>query len=364
MGLPLRTARTLQLVTVAMLFTSLAQLVYWLWDEAAYMSAVQRDRLAQLEREVAAGQALLDGGSDQERVRAWFPSLEVEAGRVALSPVLVAELDEARRGRLFRYGSEGTFLLLVIAGGIAALTHAIKQPAELLRRQENFVAAVSHELKSPLASIRLAAETLQLRAVDREKQEQLAERVVRDTARLEAMVSNILDAGRLREGRLDLRPEPMHLATVVRTRAEKAGELADSESPPIRVEVGAELVVRVDRTALVTVLDNLLSNALKSVRAARGGEVVVTAWAEGDEVLLEVRDQGVGFAPEEAERLFERFYRPGDELRRRTEGSGLGLHIVRSLVEASGGTVVAESPGEGRGATFRVRLPRLEEVPA
>jgi signal transduction histidine kinase len=359
MGLPLRTARTLQLVTVAMLFTSLAQLVYWLWDEAAYMAGVQRDRLAQLEREVAAGQALLDGGSDQERVRAWFPALEVEAGRVTLSPVLVAELDEARRGRLFRYGSEGTFLLLVIAGGIAALAHAIRQSADLLRRQENFVAAVSHELKSPLASIRLAAETLQLREVDREKQEQLAGRVVRDTTRLEAMVSNILDAGQLREGRLELRPEPMHLATVARLRAERASEL-DDRGTPVRLDVDPELVVEQDRTALTTVLDNLLSNALKSVAAARGGEVRVRGRAEGPEAVLVVEDDGTGFPPGEAERIFERFYRPGDELRRRTEGSGLGLYIVRSLVESGGGRVTAASEGEGRGAAFTVRLPRLE----
>lgn len=363
MGLPLRTARTLQLVTVAMLFTSLAQLVYWLWDEAAYMAGVQQDRMAQLEREAIAGQALLDQGRGEDEVRAWFPALTVEQGEVQVVSGLFDELDESRRSRLFRYGSEGTFLLLVIAGGIAALAHAIRQSADLLRRQENFVAAVSHELKSPLASIRLAAETLQLREVDREKQGQLAGRVVRDTTRLEAMVSNILDAGQLREGRLVLSPEPLHLATVARLRAERAAEL-DHRGTTLEVEVDPDLVVEQDRTALTTVLDNLLSNAFKSVAAARGAVVRVSGRIDGGEAVLEVEDDGTGFPPEEAERLFERFYRPGDELRRRTEGSGLGLFIVRSLVEAGGGRVTAESRGEGLGATFRVRLPRVEAASA
>lgn len=364
MGLPLKTTRTLQLVTVAMLFTSLAQLLYWLWDEAAYMRGVQEYQFQQFELQAMAGQELLRDGHTEREVLGYFPALVVDGDEVHADPELLERLDEERRSRLFRYGSEGTFLLFVIAGGIAVLTQALKQPAELLRRQQNFIAAVSHEFKSPLASIKLAAETLQLREVDRENQEKLAGRMVQDTERLEGMVKNILDAGRLSEGRLDLQPETLEVRPLLSPVVEKLHCRGNLEGVEVRSELPDGLAVRCDRVALVTVVENLVGNALKSVAAARGGAVTVGARAEGDEVCVEVRDEGVGFDPREAAKLFEKFYRPGDELRRRTEGSGLGLYIVKVMVEASGGRVSAESAGEGEGATFRLWLPRAAEVAA
>ena len=364
MGLPLKTTRTLQLVTVAMLFTSLAQLCYWLWDEANYMSGVQARQLEQYAHQEQAAQALLDDGHEPAEVKGHFPALIIEGGAARVDPAVVEALDEGRRTRLFRYGSEGTFLLFVIAGGIAVLTQALKQPAELLRRQQNFVAAVSHEFKSPLASLKLAAETLQLREVDRASQERLADRMVQDAERLESMVRNILDAGRLAEGRLELRPEPLELAAAARPLVDKVHCRGALRGVDVSADVPAGLFVSCDRVALQTVLENLLGNAVKSAAAAHGGAVRLSARAEDDEVCVEVRDEGVGFDPREARRLFEKFYRPGDELRRRTEGSGLGLYIVKTFVESSGGRVAAESEGEGRGATFRLWLPRAAEVPA
>ncbi len=362
MGLPLKTTRTLQLVTVAMLFTSLAQLLYWLWDEAAYMGGVQTSQFEQFELQAMAGQELLRDGHTEREILAYFPTLVVENGEVHTDPELLARLDDERRSRLFRYGSEGTFLLFVIAGGIAVLTQALKQPAELLRRQQNFIAAVSHEFKSPLASIKLAAETLQLREVDRENQTKLAGRMVQDTERLEAMVKNILDAGRLSEGHLELHPETLELFPLVAPLLEKQQLRASLDGVELRSDVPERLAVRCDRVALVTVVENLIGNAVKSVAAAKGGAVSLRARADGEEVCIEVRDEGVGFDPAEAAKLFEKFYRPGDELRRRTEGSGLGLYIVKVMVDASGGRVTAESGGEGHGATFRLWLPRAAEV--
>jgi len=364
MSLPNKTSRTLQLVTLAMLFTSFAQIAYWIVDEAMYMERVLAERLDGLERARGAAQELLAAGRMEAQVAARFPELVVEAGEARVPATTVAELHEARRRRLIRYGSEGTFLLVVFVAGIATLTHTLKQPAELLRRQENFVAAVSHEFKTPLASLKLSAETLLLRDLAQENQRVLADRMVQDVERLESMVTNVLEAGTIAEGRLTLDPEDLPLAPALAPLVQRRACRAHLSGVEVESEVGPELAVRCDRNALAMVLDNLLGNAVKSVAAKGGGRVRVGAARDGRRVRLEVTDDGLGFDPREASRLFEKFYRPGDELQRRTRGSGLGLHVVRTLVEASGGEVVGESEGEGRGATFRLWLPAAEGAAA
>jgi signal transduction histidine kinase len=358
-SLTLETARKLQLVTVAMLVTCVAQMIYWLWDEATYMEHVLVGQLEQFEREGRAGQDLLDAGQGTEAVLDYFPALVVEGGVARIDLETVDALIAARRRRLIRYGSEGTFLLLVLVGGIATLSHTLRQSAQLMRRQENFIAAVSHEFKTPLASLKLAAETLLLREMDLDSQRRLADRMVQDTERLEAMVSNILEAGRAAEGRLDLRPEALELREVAQRLVERAGCRAHLQGVQVASEVSPGLGVFCDRAALDTVLDNILGNAIKSVAIAGGGTVSLSARAESDQVRIDVEDSGIGFQPAQASRLFEKFYRPGDELRRQTKGSGLGLYIVKTFVEQSGGRVAARSAGEGLGATVSVWLPRV-----
>jgi len=356
-SLSLKAARTLQLVTLAMLVTCVAQMVYWLWDEAQFTERTLQAQLEHLQEEVHGADALLARGASPDEVLTLFPSLQVTDGKAHVNLEKVSALVDERRRRLIRYGSEGSFLVLVLVGGIAILSHTLRQPAELMRRQENFIAAVSHEFKTPLASIRLAAETIQLREMDRESQERLADRMVQDTTRLEAMVANILDAGRVAEGRLELHPEAYQLDPLVQPSVQKVACRAHLTGVEVMADVEPELAVWCDRAAISTVLDNLLGNALKSVTAAGGGQVRVTARKDGGQARIDVADDGLGFEPALAERLFDKFYRPGDELRRKSAGSGLGLYIVKTFVELSGGRVSASSEGEGRGATLSLWLP-------
>lgn len=356
-SLSLKAARTLQIVTLAMLVTCVAQMVYWLWDEAQFTERTLQAQLEHLDEEVLGADALLARGASAEEVLALFPSLGITDGKAHVDREKVEVLVDGRRRRLIRYGSEGTFLVLVLVGGIAILSHTLRQPAELMRRQENFIAAVSHEFKTPLASIRLAAETIQLREVDRQGQQRISDRIVQDTTRLEAMVANILDAGRVSEGRLELHPESYELGYLIEPSVQKVACRAHLTGVEVEAELESELAVWCDRAAIVTVLDNLLGNALKSATAAGGGHVRVTGKKEGDQARIDVEDDGLGFEPDLAERLFEKFYRPGDELRRKSAGSGLGLYIVKTIVELSGGRVSATSEGEGRGAILSLWLP-------
>ena len=355
----LQTARRLQLVTLAMLVTCVAQMIWWLWDEARFTERVLVGQLEQLDREAHAGQMLLDSGAAPEIVLGDFPGLVIEDGEARIDRDEAELQIEARRRRLIRYGSEGTFLLLVLVGGIAILSHTLRQPAELMRRQENFVAAVSHEFKTPLASIKLGAETLLLREMDLASQRRLADRIVQDTERLETMVTNILDAGRIAEGRLELHPEALALEDLCAALVAEVGCRAHLQGVEVEAQVEPGLGVFCDRVALRTVLYNVLNNAIKSVAIAGGGSVRLSARVESDQAHIEIEDSGIGFEPSQASLLFEKFYRPGDELRRESKGSGLGLYIVKTFVEGSGGRVSARSAGSGRGATITLWLPRV-----
>jgi signal transduction histidine kinase len=270
----------------------------------------------------------------------------------AADPAVIAD-GEARVNRVLW---EGTFFLVVLFGGMAVLTRAIRHDAELRRRQQNFLAAVSHEFKSPLASIQLAAETLVLRSREADSQ-RLGQRILEDGERLLRMIDNLLDTTRLEEGRFKLAPQPTELRGAAAAAAAAIAERARLSNVAVTLDAPEELRVTLDPAALETVLRNLLDNALKACVASGGRAIVVRTTRSGSGASLSVADDGLGFPPEEAAMIFEKFHRVGDELRRTMPGTGLGLYIVKRLVEISNGTIEAQSAGPGKGATITIRWP-------
>lgn len=270
----------------------------------------------------------------------------------AADPAVIAD-GEARVNRVLW---EGGFFLVVLFGGMTVLTRAIRHDAELRRRQQNFLAAVSHEFKSPLASIQLAAETLVLRAREADSQ-RLGQRILEDGERLLRMIDNLLDTTRLEEGRLKLAPQPTGLHAAAAAAVSAIAERARLSNIAVTLDAPADLRVTVDATALDTVLRNLLDNAIKACVAGGGHAIAVRAEKTGSGATLTVADDGLGFPPEEAAMIFEKFHRVGDELRRTTPGTGLGLYIVRRLVELANGSIEAHSGGPGKGATITIRWP-------
>jgi len=275
------------------------------------------------------------------------------------------DADFAQRRR--QYLAEGGFFIAALGASMFVLYRALSQRAELRRRQENFLAAVSHELKSPLASIQLAAETLQMRADLKEPHATHLNRILEDAQRLEDMISNILGTSRidtkLEGGIVPRTPEPVRLSTLIGAVVADLAPRYQHHGVVFRNDVANDCVVNVDPLSARTVTHNLLDNAAKAVQAAKGGTVSVTHIVNGDTVQLFIHDDGVGFAPDEAARLFDKFYRTGNELRRTQPGSGLGLYIVKRLVELDDGTVSATSEGDDQGATFRVTWPVSGDSP-
>jgi signal transduction histidine kinase len=272
--------------------------------------------------------------------------------RFASDPA-VAEDSDARINRVLW---EGGFFLVVLIGGMTVLTRTLRHDAELRRRQQNFLAAVSHEFKSPLASIQLAAETLVLRSRD-DDSKRLGTRILEDGERLLRMIDNLLDTTRLEEGRQRLTPQPTNLHAASKAAVDAIAERARASGVTVTLAVADDLTVQVDPVVVETGLRNLLDNALKSCVAAKSASIAVHTTQDAGGITLAVEDDGLGFPPEDAEMIFEKFHRLGDELRRATPGTGLGLYIVKRLVELSGGTVQAASAGPGRGAAVSMRWP-------
>jgi signal transduction histidine kinase len=305
-----------------------AQLAYWLWDEVRYTGVVT------------------------EQLRSAYTALDVPADALA-------QLDRDRARRLNRYGWEGAFFLAVLLAAMAVVLKALKEEAELRRRQEQFLAAVSHEFKSPLASLRLSVETLAMRDPAGPQRLELLRRIQVELGRLERMIHNTLDTSRLATGGAPS-PERVLVRELAEEMLEELREFAQECGVRIAMEVPPALAVHADRDAMRTVLRNLLHNAVKA--SPREGEVQFVARAESGEATLVVRDAGIGFDGKEAPRLFEQFYRVEGDGRGRMQGTGLGLYLVERLVTHAGGRVRAESAGPGQGATFTVHWPLAKET--
>ena len=275
-----------------------------------------------------------------------------------VAPRVLAELRSSRFHRLNRYAWEGAFFLAVLLAAMAVVHRAVREEAELRQRQENFLAAVSHELKSPLASLRLSVETLAMRDPPAERRAELVQRLLADLNRLQRMIANILDTSRLSAAETRAAPERVALAEAVSSVLDELRELAAENEVTLDAGVTESLAVWADPEGVRTVLRNLLHNG---IRAASQGHVSVRGSRADGWVRLEVRDDGIGFPPHEAEHLFEKFYRVDGGGSGRVSGTGLGLYLVWRCVSLDGGRVTGESAGPGRGASFTVEWPAATE---
>ena len=248
---------------------------------------------------------------------------------------------------------------LIIAG---LIVYTVFLVLEIKRNEEHdsFINAVTHELKTPIASIRLYLETLQARTVNDAQRQEFYEIMLADAARLHHTVDQVLKAGVVREKRKTVARGPVDMAVAHRASA--------WSSPLVRhhLQPGAIALESPDRPPMVsgdaeelrTVITNLLDNAVKYSGQAVRVTVAVAAPAP-DTVWVRVQDRGVGIPKKQLKRIFNRFYRVQARGLRQITGTGLGLYIVRSIARSHGGRVFAQSEGEGRGATFTLELPRL-----
>ncbi|MCX4246605.1 sensor histidine kinase [Paraliomyxa miuraensis] len=222
------------------------------------------------------------------------------------------------------------------------------------RTKDDFLAMLGHELRNPLAPIMTSLEVMKGQPIDSatERARQVIERQARAMMRL---VDDLLDVSRLAYSRIELCPESIELAELVGNALEVASPSIEKRRHRVEVDVAPGLVVEVDEARMVQVIVNLLNNAAKYTEP--GGLISIRGAAEGHEVVLRVRDDGMGIAAEMLPRIFEVFVQQPQGLERAQGGLGLGLSIVKSLVELHGGRISAHSDGLGTGSELVVRLP-------
>lgn len=256
----------------------------------------------------------------------------------------------------------GTLLFLLLIGGLGMMVYLLVREVRLNERQSNFVSAVTHELKTPVASLKLYLDTLQMRDLPDSRRHEFYRTMGRDLDRLNATINSVLNAA-MYTGRAGAEPRPLDLARLVRRSIDLTRTRYQLPRESFSYEGPESLPLLGDAAALETAVLNLLDNAVKYSREAVQVEVELGAADEGV-ARLRVRDHGVGISRAHLRLIFNRFYRIGSEVLRSRTGTGLGLFIVRSIVKRHRGTVSADSAGPDRGATFTVTLPGVLEAPA
>jgi signal transduction histidine kinase len=226
------------------------------------------------------------------------------------------------------------------------------------RRKDEFLAMLAHELRNPLAPIRNALHILKQPGVDPSVGDRVREMMERQVQHMTRMVDDLLDVSRITRGKIELRKEIVDLGSVVDRTVEATRPLIEDRQQELTVDLPPQpLRLEADPTRLEQVVANLLNNAAKYTD--HGGHIWLSARQEGGELILRMRDTGVGIAPEMLTRIFEPFVQSDRVLHHSQGGLGIGLTLVRSLVQMHGGTITAHSEGPGKGSEFVVCLPAV-----
>jgi signal transduction histidine kinase/ActR/RegA family two-component response regulator len=224
------------------------------------------------------------------------------------------------------------------------------------RRKDEFLATLAHELRNPLAPMRNALAIQKLAGHDAAAAAQARDMMERQLDQMVRLVDDLLDVSRITTGKLSLRRDVVALDDVMRAAVDTARPFIEARRHALKVDPPAEpLTLAADATRLAQVFSNLLNNAAKFTPP--GGELAVSAGREGDDLLVRVRDSGIGIAPEQLPAVFEMFTQVDQSLERSQAGLGVGLTLARRLIELHGGSLTAHSAGLGHGSEFIVRLP-------
>ncbi|SEL59425.1 His Kinase A (phospho-acceptor) domain-containing protein [Parapedobacter koreensis] len=239
-------------------------------------------------------------------------------------------LIEAQPSRKIMIIGEGIFFMLIFVVGALKLKKAFVREHKIQQQQQNFLLAVTHELKSPLAAIKLAIQTIVKRDLSKEQRDQFLSNSLKDIERLDDLVGNVLIATKLEDLRYNFPKEQIDLTELVKSVAGRL-QIHSCTTQVIKTELQSNIRIEGDRFAITNVVTNLIENAVKYSPPC--AHVFVKLAKDDDQVIFSVADHGIGIADNEKRLIFNKFYRVGNEDTRKTKGTGLGLYIVKTVLE-------------------------------
>jgi len=262
------------------------------------------------------------------------------------------ELQSKRRTKTVMIVSEGTVFLLLLLFGVYKIKQAYDKEDELRRQQNNFFLSITHELKTPIAATKLQLQTIQKQKPAAALQEELIQNALQETERLNTLIDNVLLASSMETPGFKVELRPTNMSELLQ-KVMKRYYSRECESGSIQLNAGASRPVLADEQALTSIITNLVDNALKYSGEEKNIQVQLNQ--QEAQVVMEVKDQGVGISKTDKEKIFTRFYRAGNEETRRTKGTGLGLYIVKKLVEAQRGDIQVKD-NTPKGTVFSIRF--------
>ncbi len=275
---------------------------------------------------------------------------EISTTDVAYKLKYAAIIKEKNKNTVQYIGEGGTFLLLIVAGAIFMYRGFVKE-LKLARDQRNFMMAITHELKTPIAIAKLNLETIQKHKLAETQQQKLLSNTLIETNRLDILCNNLLVSSQIDSNGYELLLEEQSFSKIVDECTN--GYITNHPSRVILKTIAQNIIVKGDVFLLQIAVNNLLENAVKY--SAKEKPITVTLSQENDSAVLKIIDEGIGIAAEERMLLFKKFYRSGNEATKRAKGTGLGLYLTDRICKAHGGNIIIETNPKG-GSIFNLIL--------
>ncbi len=266
----------------------------------------------------------------------------------------LAAIEEMRERKTFQYIGEGSIFFLFILVGAVFIYRAVRKQFYLSRQHQNFMMAVTHELKTPIAVTQLNLETLQKRKLEEAQQQKIISSTLKEANRLNELTNNILVASQLEAGAYYLNKQEVNLSEI----SEESFKEFEQRFPAreLQKKIQPDLYVEGEQLLLQLLINNLLDNAIKYSSAEK--TVLLILEEKNKEVKLSVTDEGIGISDAEKKRVFDKFYRIGSESTRTAKGTGLGLYLCKKIVHEFKGTITIEN-NKPQGSIFTVTLKQL-----
>lgn len=265
--------------------------------------------------------------------------------------VMFIRFDPSKKNMII---GEGIFFLIIFLWGAWRLKRLVEREQKLLQQQQNFLLAITHELKSPLASAKLYIQTILRRDLDKEQQQTFLRNSLKDIERLDDLVENVLMTTKLDSRNYSMPKEDFNFTALVEQVVDRLQKNSCS-SQVLKPYLESDIIIHADKFAISNVVTNLIENAIKYSPAC--AMVDVKLYTENNKIIFSVADHGIGISDEEKKLIFNKFYRVGSEATRKTKGTGLGLYIVKTVLQKHDATIKVKD-NTPKGSIFEVTFER------